>query len=51
MSEEERLSIAKESIEFILKTYQVEIGYDDSYDEIVIYINHNFKKRVSIDNV
>jgi hypothetical protein len=55
MSEEERLSIAKERIEFILKTYQVRICCEDSYyDEFQLYVGNkhcdNFK-IVEINNV
>ena len=52
MTEEERLAIAKERIEFILKTYDVVLGYDEFYDTNVLYVKNNFSKRIELkDNV
>jgi septin family protein len=48
MTEEERLKVAKERIEFILKTYQVDMYYDYD-DEECICIKGNTSMRVSID--
>lgn len=50
MSEEERLAIAKERIEYILKTYQVQIYFDYDDGDCITIIG-NSSKRICIDNV
>lgn len=48
MTEEERLAIAKERIEFVLKTYQVYIYYDED-DGYLICIKGKYK-TIEFDN-
>lgn len=50
MSEEERLVIAKERIESILKSFDVMFYYDDD-DGDCICINGDSSKRICIDYV
>ena len=55
MTEEERLTIAKERIEFILKTYNVKIRCEDTYyDEFYLCVENDEytqEKWVEIANV
>ena len=47
MSEEERLKIAKERIEYIFKTYMVYVDYND--DEGFIIMCAESLKRIELD--
>lgn len=55
MTEEERLQVAKERIEFVLKTYGVKICCEDTYyDEFYLWVGDdkfNHDKWVEISNV